>query len=92
MPNSDTEHSRKLRAKTASARKKRIIAEGGHDLRVLLEAECYLKLQAIVESRVGISRRAVVIEMIDREYRLLNKTPKEDKLDQLDIINDQIGR
>lgn len=88
MPNANTEHSRQLRAKTASARKQRIIDEGGYDLRVLLEKEDHEKLKCIVEwyrLRDDTSQRAVMIRMIKDAYA---KLPINARLhtDQLDAF------
>lgn len=81
MPNSDTLHSRSLRAKTASERKQRIIDEGGLELRVLLDAEYHDKLNQIIEwhsFREKVSRRSVVLAMIDAQLRSIPARSGED--------------
>lgn len=86
MPNSDTQHSRSLRAKTASKRKQRIIDEGGLELRVLLDSEYHQKLNEIVEYysyRDKESRRSVILSMIDTELRAIKS-----KKSQLDAFKD----
>ena len=86
MANSNTEHSRQLRAETATKRKQQIIEEGGHELRALLDKDYNAKLQALLAwygSPDPISQRELVRRMIDREYKQLpiNARLSTDQLD-----------
>lgn len=94
MPNCNTEHSRALRAKTASERKKKIIAEGGHELRTLLEPEDYKKLRALVEwdnLRDHTSQRAVVLKLIRDAYKKLPVNARV-HTDQIDAFSNPLSK
>ena len=92
MGNSNTEHSRQLRAKTASKRNADIINDGGHLLRTLLEEEEHKMLKCLIEwhnIRGHTSQRAVVIAMIRAAYSKLPASAKlgyVDDLDQIDLF------
>lgn len=63
MPNSNSSHSRRLRAETAAAYNKRVAAEGGSRFSVLLSAKEADALAAI-QARTGESKAAAVKRLI----------------------------
>lgn len=66
MPNSNSSHSRRLRAETAAAYNKRVAAEGGSRFSVLLNADETAAL-ATIQARTGESKAAVVKRLILEE-------------------------
>ena len=62
MPNSQSEHSRALRQRTAIARRKQIIADGGINLTVLIEKPAADALRALTAE--GATKPEVVSEAL----------------------------
>lgn len=62
MPNSDTEHSRQLRQKTAAQWQKEMIQQGGMKITVLLPPGPAEKLRRLAGSK---SIRTTIIELIE---------------------------
>ena len=77
MANKITEHSRKLRTKTAAERRARILAEGGLDLRALIEFGHVEQLNRIVEQAKeedpAATRTSVIKGLIEDKYNSLEK-------------------
>ena len=62
MPNANTPHSRALRQRTAIARRKQIIAEGGLNLTVLIHKPAADALRVLTDS--GATKTEVVSEAL----------------------------
>ena len=63
MSNSNSPHSRRLRAETAAVHNKRIAAEGGSRFSILLNADETAAL-ATIQARTGESKAGVVKRLI----------------------------
>ena len=65
MPNSNSPHSRRLRAETAARWVKKKEEEGAYRLSVLIPEKTAEKLRTLKEARGKKSIREIVIELID---------------------------